>query len=382
MRALLALAVCGLLLSGGYAAPAKGGPKCKSATGKDVEWWVMYKLPKMKATAENSFTPDGTEMAYVDSTMKKNKAWTLLKASVYDVKNNPVASTLGPLFTGSEPEDMLYAVYNDQPPEPYNGTAKGHAKGTIMFTDQGGVWLVHSVPRFPFNVNSDTYNYPDSGRENGQIFMCTSLPASALPDVAAALINQFPYIYESGAPDSLVQDESVKLLMDKKFPRKPTHSVLIKDFKGTGGTLFKSYAKHQSADDEIYGNIIAPDLEIDLLVETWRNGAGGKIGPTCPLKGYTVTNMANVVINFQDGQVIQFNTKEDHAKWAVSDNPKEPWFCAGSLNRMLSQYKRGGQTTCVRNEVLHKLFTDAVDRCDRCEGDRGETRYCKRGENL
>lgn len=75
-----------------------------------------------------------------------------------------------------------------------------------------------------------------------------------------------------------------------------------------------------------------------MLVETWRNGIGGKLGPTCPLRGVTVTNMANVVIKFDNGQQVVFNTTEDHAKWAVSNDVKKPWFCNGSLNRMVNWY--------------------------------------------
>ena len=72
-----------------------------------------------------------------------------------------------------------------------------------------------------------------------------------------------------------------------------------------------------------------------MIVETWRNGAGGKLDATCPLKGHHVTNMANVVLKFTNGKQSVFTTTEDHAKWAVSADPDKPWFCAGSLNRMV-----------------------------------------------
>ncbi|XP_003741815.2 plancitoxin-1 [Galendromus occidentalis] len=356
---------------------AYSAPQCKNHAGKDVEWYVIYKLPKTKPYAESTYIPDGGEMAYVDSTMKDAKGWILLKASVYDVKGNPVAETLGDLFTGSAPKDSLYAVYSDQPPEPYTGSAKGHTKGVVQFNKDKGFWLVHSVPRFPFNVTSKTYEYPESGRNNGQVFMCTSFKGNQLPKVALALRHQYPYIYESGAPEELLKDDDVINMMDKKFLRKPSTPVLTDTLIGSKGTEFTSFAKHQSLNDEIYANVIAPHLGANLIVETWRNGAGGKLDATCPIRGHHVTNMANVIIKFANGKQSVFTTTEDHAKWAVSADPKKPWFCAGSLNRMLSQYTRGGQTTCIQNKLLHKLFTDSVEKCQVCEGENEEKRYCK-----
>ena len=55
--------------------------------------------------------------------------------------------------------------------------------GVIQFDKKKGYWLVHSVPRFPFNVTSNTYGYPDSGRNNGQVFMCTSFKGDQLHKV-------------------------------------------------------------------------------------------------------------------------------------------------------------------------------------------------------
>ena len=43
----------------------------------------------------------------------------------------------------------------------------------------------------------------------------------------------------------------------------------------------------------------------------------------------------------------------------------------------LSQYTRGGQTTCIQNKLVHKLFTDSVEKCQVCEGKNQEKLYCK-----
>ncbi|KAL3202029.1 hypothetical protein MRX96_042733, partial [Rhipicephalus microplus] len=46
----------------------------------------------------------------------------------------------------------------------------------------GAVWLQHSVPRFVDDVTKE-YEYPHSGRENGQLFFCTSFPFEAVETI-------------------------------------------------------------------------------------------------------------------------------------------------------------------------------------------------------
>ena len=48
--------------------------------------------------------------------------------------------------------------------------------GDVVYDDQSGFWLVHSLPHFPPQVNT-SYGYPHSGLVYGQTFICVTYPA-------------------------------------------------------------------------------------------------------------------------------------------------------------------------------------------------------------
>jgi deoxyribonuclease-2 len=46
----------------------------------------------------------------------------------------------------------------------------------MAFDAKGGFWLVHSVPRFPFDrASSEPYTYPAYAKTYGQSFICLTL---------------------------------------------------------------------------------------------------------------------------------------------------------------------------------------------------------------
>lgn len=88
------------------------------------------------------------------------------------------------------PRPFLYIVWTESPTASILLTYTYHWKtslcsflGVVQFTKDGGYWLMHSVPRFPLNVLSKKFEYPESGRGNGQVFMCISLDGGQLPKV-------------------------------------------------------------------------------------------------------------------------------------------------------------------------------------------------------
>ncbi|VDN21862.1 unnamed protein product [Gongylonema pulchrum] len=53
-------------------------------------------------------------------------------------------------------------------------------KGVVVFGENGGFWLIHSVPKFPRN---DTYEYPATGHHYGQMGLCISMAYSELKKI-------------------------------------------------------------------------------------------------------------------------------------------------------------------------------------------------------
>ena len=83
------------------------------------------------------------------------------------------------IYQTSDDTEWLELSYNDQPPNKtayFNG---GHAKGTIYASEEGGFWLVHSVP----HLNPIPYNYPHTATHYGQSMLCLSLNPDQLNSV-------------------------------------------------------------------------------------------------------------------------------------------------------------------------------------------------------
>ena len=45
--------------------------------------------------------------------------------------------------------------------------------GVVMMDEKTGVWLLHSVPKFPFKRDKDNF-YPSSGAAKAQTFICVT----------------------------------------------------------------------------------------------------------------------------------------------------------------------------------------------------------------
>ena len=110
-----------------------------------------------------------------------------------------------------------------------------------------------------------------------------------------------------------------------------------------------------------------------MLVETWPNGPG-KLNSSCQ-RTYHILNIDS--IDFKTNLDTSFTTRHDHSKWAVSADMKNlsnqsglrdklKYVCIGDINRMATQYKRGGGTVCFRNQHVWRAFRDLVSSFEAC----------------
>ncbi|VDM64644.1 unnamed protein product [Angiostrongylus costaricensis] len=219
---------------------------------------------------------------------------------------------------------------------------KGHAcitstVGVTFFNGEGGVWLIHSVPKFP---PPNFYQYPRSGHHYGQTMLCLSLPYSQLENIATQLYYNKPDIYSSQLPTAMAADYPVlaQVIAGKYKVGEPYHNIV--ELTTVGGQAFKSFAKTSEFNHDLYDGLVAPTLKTDLIAETWRRG-------------------------LEVGSTISFKYTEDHSKIARSTNPSKPWLCIGDINRMTSQYARGGGTTCISSKLPWKAF-DVIKSENRC----------------
>ncbi|XP_022649492.1 deoxyribonuclease-2-alpha-like isoform X2 [Varroa jacobsoni] len=322
----------------------------------------MYKAPKTASTNRSMqrYELRGSEYGYFDSeNPADSQAFLDGGNNIYLDRNNSLANTLRRIFrqNSSDNAELVYIVYNDQPPPGMsNSTSNGHTKGVVIFGARTGLWIVHSVPRFPDKLFTGKYSFPNSARENGQTIICTTFNIDKLNTIAAHLRKQNPTMYAASAPAALRSKyKELDLLFNKTFnPEEPF--VAIDVLQAINGTAFTAFAKNGRLNKDIYSGVLAPTLETNLFVESWQNGNGGKLFPDL-LDKYKVVDVKEIALRVGQ-KVMRWNSHEDHSKWAIGN--ETDWVCIGSINRMKSQFKRGGETLCLQHSVVHGLFAKAM----------------------
>uniref|UniRef100_G3MP01 Uncharacterized protein n=1 Tax=Amblyomma maculatum TaxID=34609 RepID=G3MP01_AMBMU len=342
----------------------KGKISCKDDKGKDVDWFVLYKLPKTKPTSGDYMSLNGEQMAYRDSRSKQN-TWTLLKGSIYNTSNNPVKETLDPIYR--KEKDVAYAAYNDQLPEGFKGTRGGHTKGILMAgikDKMGTVWLQHSVPRFIENIDNG-YEYPKSGRENGQLFFCISTNVKSADIIAVHLFVQAANVYQTNAPHWAETFPAFWNLLHKKYPSRTPKDLRVDFLLTKKKKLVMAIAKPPNWPKDIYTEELGRQMNDSIVVQSWQNGAGGAQTKHCS-KTYSVTDVTVIGVRTAKGSAV-FSSREDHSKWYVTRH--KGVFCFSSLNRMLSQMKRGGEITCIIDIPLADLFRKSIAERSTCKNE-------------
>ncbi|RWS21562.1 plancitoxin-1-like protein [Leptotrombidium deliense] len=170
------------------------------------------------------------------------------------------------------------------------------------------------------------------------------------------LYNQ-PKIYENSVKEEIKKlVPNFEQLLDEQWRKGEKNKVSI---QSTSGMEFISFAKGSKVREDIYTSFVAPSLESNLYVETWRRGAGGALHSDCKSKFQTV-NVEYVTVTG-----VQWKYVEDHSKWAITD--EEAYTCVGDINRVRSQFKRGGGTVCLNDATLWKAFHNSVLQTEACK---------------
>lgn len=231
-----------------------------------------------------------------------------------------------------------------------------------------GFWMIHTVPRFAEPVSTGKYVYPASGKENGQTAMCISFHTKAeLDNIMTQLLCIHPNVYDSHISDEISRiTPKITDLISRHWPKKVSEST--RQISSKNGQLFTSFARNSKSHyKELYLEIVAPGLGSDLLVETWRRGAGDPLPSNCSYK-YKVNNVESVELKFEPGAQVRQSSpwkyNEDHSKWAVAID--QPAACLGDINRMASQYKRGGGSLCMRNPRVWEVMKNSIHTTEPC----------------
>ncbi|CAG7734702.1 unnamed protein product [Allacma fusca] len=298
--------------------------KCKDESGRSINWFIAYKLAKIKESV-NPLVKSGLGYAFIQNS-SPDKKWHLSERSIGD-RDSIIGRSLNPLFVSHEGfgKNKLFILYNDQPPNRTAVSYNGHTKGLIIASAKGGIWLQHSVPRFP-QTNASHYVYPASGENNGQMFFCISLTPDNIEKIGDTLLHTKPIVFEYAIPNGLrsLYPNLVKIVEKKRNSKLATSNIFLLNEHGLNLTIFAKGPKYEK---DIYSDWIAPKLQSNLKVQSWLNGANSMFS-NCTQK-YQILNISEKKLERH-----AFSTRKDHSKWAISDEGK--WTCISDLNRMVS----------------------------------------------
>ena len=322
---------------------------CQSDSGQSVDWWVAIKAPR------------GTDYVYADARQPTPAASAY---SMNDTTAGALTNTLQQLWTLPATTGS-YIVWNDEP-LPNTGAynfSYGHTKGVAAVDTQTntGFWLSHSIPLFPAGPGL-TPTYTGLGSNAwmyGQDAACLSLDTTTVDAISYKYLLAHTLVYDTAVAATAPGNFSALARGDFHNPALCAEASTLQT---VGGTEFSVFAKTPAWNADLWSACIAPALSTDLWVESWLRGS--EEGPACS-GTYTTLDVADVDFTAVGGQ--SWTEYNDHSKWAVSSGSAAGAICFGDINRMSTQFSRGGGTVCFLDEPeLAAAFRAATTGTNSC----------------
>jgi len=299
-----------------------------------IDFWFAIKEPK------------GTSYVYYDS----NTLFTPSQHFLNDTSTGALASTLKQLWL----PNTEYILFNDEPPVGNtNNATVGHTKGIWAWNGQDAFVLTHSIPLFPKGpglvstyqgLGNNAYTY-------GQSLACFSFTLSTLSSIATQMSLTIPNIYDKRISQTTPQP--LKDLANGYVSKQPVcNSTIIQTSEGLPITYF---SKSTQWNNELYSQCIASTMQESLFAETWIRGSAA--GPSCS-GNYHVNDIITLDLPFND----TYKETQDHSKWAIGTSH----VCISDINRMTTQYKRGGGAFCMNNPILSNILNNTILSSNTC----------------
>lgn len=316
-----------------YATMNTSALSCYDDTGKSADWWFLSKQPH------------GMSYVYFDANTPAAK-------SIHDL-NDTSSGALAHTVQQMWEKTTGYAIFNDEPVgQPYC-TDCGHTKGIWMWNDNSGVIVTHSVPLYPAGP-SQTPHYLGFGQnawDYGQHMACFTMDSTQLNQVAQLGIRTAPHIYDSRIPPNT--PEFIQGFANGTLD--PIEACDKTTVQTQNGMTITYFAKSAQWNNELYGACMAPTLQTPLAVESWIRGKAE--GAWCN-QTYSVVDIEAVNI----ASTFQYKEVDDHSKWAVAIDSSIG--CISDINRMTSQYTRGGGSYCI--DALGQLLFSSITSSSQC----------------
>ena len=324
---------------------------CRNPSGTEVDWYVIFFMPQT-ASSDNKI-----HYGYFDNTQKS------LNYYLYEESTFPPTRITSYVTSNPQATDFNYFFWNDDLTTK-DGSSKSasseraHAKGSLVYDKNNGVFLLHSLPRFPTRTSDNEIltELPSNGGVYGQHFLCITVSKTTAEKIAE-LLNYINISNNASVKKDNVNSSANKWITalinnkyDSSYPKELQTTIKSKngvDFN----FISKSYLNHITPYDTTVRSIYSDDF----YVRTWTKPS---LAPAI-CEEYSLFNVENV----QFGEYGYAKGKE-HSKWAIS--VFKYINCFGDLNHCESQANRGGNIVCFENEKLHNIMKGAVNGIDSC----------------
>jgi deoxyribonuclease-2 len=170
--------------------------------------------------------------------------------------------------------------------------------------------------------------------------------------MAGVMSINHPQVYASKV---LIQNSNITLLINNNtISEKHSYSY---NFNTLGGLPMTYFAKSPLANVDLYESIVSPFYNDGMILETWGRPWESDFCP--PNYKYESVNADEISIG-----KYWWTSYYDHSKWGIGMTTN--LLCYSDINRMYSQWTRGGGSVCTVNAALftvHKSFIEKYDSC-------------------
>ena len=324
---------------------------CRNPSGTEVDWYVIFFMPQT-ASSDNKI-----HYGYFDNTQKS------LNYYLYEESTFPPTRITSYVTSNSSATDFNYFFWNDDLTTK-DGSSKSasseraHAKGSLVYDKNNGVFLLHSLPRFPTRTSDNEIltELPSNGGVYGQHFLCITVSKTTAEKIAE-LLNYINISNNASVKKDNVNSSANKWITalinnkyDSSYPKELQTTI-----KSKNGVDFNFISKSYLNKITPYDTTVRSIYSDDFYVRTWTKPS---LAPAI-CEEYSLFNVENV----QFGEYGYAKGKE-HSKWAIS--VFKYITCFGDLNHCESQSNRGGNIVCFENEKLHNIMKNAVNGIDSC----------------
>ena len=320
---------------------------CRNPEGNEVDWYVIFFMP-LSVSQDNQI-----HYGYFDPDINTIKYYT------YSESDFPPTQITN--YVNGTSDDFNYFFWNDDKTvkngEPASASStKAHAKGSLIYDKENGVFLLHSLPRFPTRDDNNEIltELPSNGGSYGQTFLCITFDQRNSEQIAKLLNCINVSVNKAVSSDRVNSTPNiwVKALINNKMDSSCSiqHTVKI---RSKGGELFTFFGKNYRNKIIPYDTTLRQQYNDDIFVRTWSRPA---LAPSLN-DNYKLVNVLEIKI----GSYGYYVTKE-HSKWAITNNNNI--VCFSDLNHTESQKERGGHIVCFENVKLHGLMKASIITTD------------------